>query len=253
MRSLDGPVARHHRRVDDFDPNELDRIGERLSRAWLEQRLLDPEFEADRAVLLAFRTSGQPALGAASDALQDAAEALGLEGFEVSERIKQRGTILHKLQRMRDLGRPLTLSEMIDVIGCRIVVAAPAEGSRVAERVQAHSPLEVLAAVDYSTRPKRTGYRAIHLRARSQGRLVEVQIRTRRQHEWALRSEDLQLGVAAVLRDGRGPEVIQQYLRALGDVLAEHDAGREPSARLLRRLGRAERELEEYHGPHGDD
>jgi len=252
-RSSDGVAACHHRRVDDFDPDELDRIGERLSQAWVQQRLLHPEFEADRAALLAFRTSGQTALSAASDALEEAAEALGIEEFEVSQRIKQRGTILHKLQRMRDLGRPLALSEMIDVIGCRIVVATPAEASRVAELIRARSPLEVVAAIDYATRPKRTGYRAIHLRARSQGRLVEVQVRTRRQHEWAQRSEDLQLGVAAVLRDGGGPEAIQRYLRALGDVLAVRDAGREPSPRLLDRLERAERELGEYHEPHGDD
>lgn len=221
--------------------------------ARIERRLSRPDTQSDRELLEAFRASGAPALTDAVKAVRKAAEDIGLREFDVSRRTKQRGTILHKLQRMRDLGRPLALSKMIDVLGCRIVVEDQTGADLVADRIQQLSPLEVLAVVDYTTRAKRTGYRAIHLHTRSQGRLVEVQVRTRRQHEWAQRSEDLQLGVTEVLRDGRGPDVIQRYLRALGDVLAERDAGREPSPRLLDRLGRTERELREYHGVHGSD
>ena len=107
---------------------------------------------------------------------------LELEGWavEISARSKNAGTLREKLQRLSG-----GLSTVRDLVGCRVVV----EGGR-AEQTKI---VDHLVGVLEAWRPKvisriadpRAGYRAVHIEVRGDGVRVEIQVRTRAQHEWA--------------------------------------------------------------------
>lgn len=78
---------------------------------------------------------------------------------------------------------------------------------------------------DYVTHPKADGYRALHLINRHQDRLLEIQLRTRRQDRWANTVEALARTAAPGLKFGHGPKALHDYFIVLGEVHAARDRG----------------------------
>ena len=74
-------------------------------------------------------------------------------------------------------------------------------------------------------RPKADGYRGIHVVHRRAGRLVEVQLRTEGQHEWAEAIEFSSPRVRHNLKDGDGPADLREYFRRASDRIATLEAG----------------------------
>ncbi len=94
---------------------------------------------------------------------------------------KSTPSIVDKLRR-----ESIRLSQMQDIAGCRIVVDTIAEQDGVATKICAAYPKTVI--VDRRLKPSH-GYRAVHAIITVLEQLVEIQIRTKSQHEWAEYSE----------------------------------------------------------------
>lgn len=119
--------------------------------------------------------------------------------YIVASRVKRQESISSKLSALK--GRGLTLSKMQDIGGCRVIardvnavraIRAAYEGSRIRHKLWKVN--------DYTERPKKDGYRSLHLIYEYVGRgtrsyngmRVEIQIRTQLQHRWATAVETLE-------------------------------------------------------------
>jgi len=78
---------------------------------------------------------------------------------------------------------------------------------------------------DYIAEPKADGYRALHLINRHRGRLIEVQIRTPLQDNWANIVEILSREAVPGLKFGQGPPELRKLLLDTASVFAEAEAG----------------------------
>ena len=104
---------------------------------------------------------------------------------EITARVKNLQTLGEKLRRLSG-----GLSTVRDVVGCRVVLDGTrseqvAAVGRVIARFSEPQPRVISRIAD-----PRAGYRAVHVEIRVANVRVEVQVRTRGQHEWAEAMEE---------------------------------------------------------------
>jgi ppGpp synthetase/RelA/SpoT-type nucleotidyltranferase len=145
----------------------IDRLGDRLR--------LSTEISADDLALLQhLRREFDDALARARDDVVRA-----LPGVSPTSRLKTVQTLVGKLQRESTMN----LGQVQDVAGLRIVRDMTIEDQdRLASQVEALFPGAKL--IDRRAKPS-FGYRAVHIVAKVDGRLVEIQLRTQLQDRWA--------------------------------------------------------------------
>jgi len=195
---------------------EVDRLGERLHKVGTTP--------ADLEQLRAYRRLFRPAYQAVTREIQDQLQAFltsplcELGGRERKSTV----SIIAKLQR-----QPTTrLSQIQDIAGCRIVVPT----------IRAQDAIDGLFL---DLKPERTddrrsggvsGYRAIHYIVRREGRLVEVQLRTRAQNLWADVSEKLADRFGKQVKYGGeapGRPIIRKTLDALTEAIRSAESSQE--------------------------
>ena len=137
---------------------------------------------------------------------------------EVSQRLKRLNTILNKLVREPNL----PLSNMQDIGGVRAILDSIEEVRRVEERLKRNRP--VLGYRDYITHPRKSGYRGVHVVVGYDDRQIEVQLRTRVMHDWAITVERLSSRVGENLK-GDGDHAVQAFLAAASEVMALEEMG----------------------------
>lgn len=138
---------------------------------------------------------------------------------DVSQRLKRTATILEKLARQPSMA----LSTMQDIGGCRAILANIKELRRVEKRVAKRRPPVRLD--DYASNPRESGYRAVHIVVRYDDRCVEIQLRTRLMHDWAVAVERLGAQLDEDLKSGSGPRALLVWLEAIAEALAIEDRG----------------------------
>lgn len=139
----------------------------------------------------------------------------------VITRHKREGQIVAKL--VRDGTR---LAKMEDIAGCRAILPTLDDVAAVADRIDTHArTIEVASVDDYNAAPRRGGYRALHLHAIRDGRQVEIQLRTRRQHEWAESVEAWDNASGHDIKHESGPSEIVEAFRMAAEFLSEADHG----------------------------
>lgn len=124
---------------------------------------------------------------------------------------KSTKSVVEKLRR-----ESIRLSQMQDVVGCRVIVDDFREQTKVALSVAAL--FEESTMVDRRLNPSH-GYRAVHLIVLANGKLVEIQIRTKLQHLWAELSEKLSDIEGIEVKYGGGPDRIQKRLSTISVVI----------------------------------
>jgi hypothetical protein len=67
------------------------------------------------------------------------------------------------------------------------------------------------------------GYRAVHLVIDIDGKLVEIQVRTELQHQWAELSEKLSDVVDPAIKYGGGPAELTEFLRLASEAVAGNE------------------------------
>lgn len=137
----------------------------------------------------------------------------------VAQRLKRLPTIANKLVRLPTM----KLAQMGDIGGVRAVVPDQDAAYHVARRLRKNWTITRFS--DYVAEPKADGYRALHLINRHRGRLIEVQIRTELQDNWANLVEIYSAEAEAGLKFGEGPSWMRQSFVDLSSLDAQFEAG----------------------------
>lgn len=160
---------------------------------------------------------------------------------QVSQRLKRYVTILNKLQREPTM----KLSRMQDIGGCRAILPDIGTLRLVQRRLEKRRGYRRTA--EYIVTPRESGYRGVHVMLDYDERTIEVQLRTKVMHSWAIATERLSSRVHQDLKSGKGPRAVLELLRLVSaaNVLEEGlevvpealldaiDAEREASLRYL--------------------
>lgn len=127
----------------------------------------------------------------------------------VAARLKRMDSIRRKMQR-----RPMTLFQMQDIAGARVILDSMESVDRVLDFYRSGaSKFTLQREWDYIAEPKASGYRSCHLRMDCPSATtddayahmsVEVQVRTELQHAWATAVEAVGLVTRQDLKSGRG-------------------------------------------------
>lgn len=176
------------------------------------------EIDSALRVLEDFRAAHQVSLTTAYMGLKSMASSENCEA-RLSQRLKRRETILDKLSREPTLA----LANMQDIAGCRAVVQTIDELKKIQRRLQHRRP--VIRSNDYISKPRLSGYRAVHVVVDYHGRRIEVQLRTVVMHEWAIAVERLGVRLKEDLKSGRGPKEVLVWLATVSQAMATEEQG----------------------------
>lgn len=190
---------------------------------------LEQIFEA-LDTLEAWRAAHARPLQAATMGLRSRVSTMGCSQIEVSQRLKRIPTIIDKLRREPGMN----LGRMADIGGCRAVLRDLDEVQRVQSRYSGDAI--TVRTRDYVEQPKPDGYRAVHVIVRYHGRLIEVQLRTQVQHEWAYTVESVTSRFGLDIKAGGGPPPVRDWFAAVSEAMALEEHGEPVSPELLHRV-----------------
>ena len=169
--------------------------------------------------------------------------------------IKRLASIEDKLKRYDWL----TLSEMQDIAGCRVITSSVRHLYRlVAGYREKYSTHELDSYNDYLSPPKSDGYRGYHLIYKYRhktnddydGLKIEIQFRSGLQHAWATAVETVDIFYQQGLKSHRGDEQWRRFFALMGTAMAVREGckrvPRTPrdDAELIRELRQLAEELE---------
>jgi ppGpp synthetase/RelA/SpoT-type nucleotidyltranferase len=166
---------------------------------------------------------------------------LGPDPPRPGQRFKRMDRILPKLVRFPHM----RLSQMEDIGGCRAVFETLDDLYTVAGRIR-HRWGARIRMTDHIREPKQDGYRALHIIERRDGRLIEVQLRTERQHEWASAVEAAAAATGFNLKDGDGPDDLRRYFAMAAERLATEDQGEGPDPAIEEEFTRLREDVRHY-------
>jgi hypothetical protein len=128
----------------------------------------------------------------------------------------------------------MKLTRMQDVGGCRAILQDEAEVAGVIRRIRRN--WKVREIYNYVGHPKETGYRAQHVVVVREGRLIEIQLRTPRQHAWAAAVERAAgRGGFLGLKDGDAPDDVVGFYQVASEILALQEQGGHADEGLMAR------------------
>jgi len=159
------------------------------------------------------------------------------------QRFKRFDRILNKLVRYPNM----RLSQMEDIGGCRVVLPTIEEVYAVLGRIR--NNWDDARVSDYIKEPKADGYRGVHVVHKRDGRLIEVQLRTEGQHDWAEAIETSSPRVGFNLKDGAGPDDLKEYFKLAADRIALREAGAGPDAEVEERFATVRERVIHYFQP----
>jgi putative GTP pyrophosphokinase len=161
----------------------------------------------------------------------------------VGQRLKRAPQMVEKLSRHPKM----KLSRMQDIGGCRaILLGGHDEVRRVAQRIERNWTIKHRKHYTLDS-PALSGYRAMHIVVERDRRLIEIQLRTPRQHEWAEAIERTDKRLSLNMKSGEGPEELLEYFRLAADGLAYEDAGEVPGPEFLRHFEKARKRAQPYY------
>ncbi len=180
---------------------QVDKLGDRLRQ--------DPIDEADLKLLDEYRKSFGEAYTEVVDAISEHLKTVEIAGRPE----KSTSALIEKLRR-----ESARLSQIQDIAGCRIVVHNIEEQDKTIKALRLLFPS--ITVVDRRIKPS-FGYRAVHVIVAMFGKLVEVQVRTLLQHNWALFSEKLADEVDPLIKYGGGDDQAIKLLVDISQIIDE--------------------------------
>ena len=228
------PLTRGGAPVSPPSRSPVRRAGELLRASQLGDEVTAQEYVSAYDVLVAYRAAHQYPLVKATNSLRAAVKAEGCR-IEVSQRLKRMHTILDKLRREPEMD----LSRMQDFGGCRAILENVEDVRRVQARVLGAYRKRVgdqPPVKDYIAAPKETGYRGVHIITMYDGRRIEVQLRTKVMHEWAITVERLSGQTGFDLKGTEGPSELREFFAYASTLMAREEAGEVVDAQMLGRM-----------------
>lgn len=146
----------------------------------------------------------------------------------VAQRLKRSEQIINKLARLDSM----QLWTMGDIGGCRAVLPTRQQVDGVLRRIRKQK-WELHGRIrDYRDAPADSGYRAVHVIVVRDGRLIEIQLRDPREHEWALAVERTGSRLGIGLKEGEGPADLREYFRLASLGMYRDSLGADPDPAL---------------------
>lgn len=146
-----------------------------------------------------------------------------------SRRLKRMTSIIDKLKHNPEMG----LGGVQDIGGARFVfedIASLMKAKDALEKAKLDNFVQVRDVYDYVSRPKESGYRSIHFVYKFQsedpdydGLSVELQIRTKLQHDWATAVETAELISKSPLKASLGDESWLAFFKLVSAVFARKE------------------------------
>ena len=102
---------------------------------------------------------------------------------------------------------------------------------------------------DYAVDPKPTGYRAVHVVVVREEHMIEVQLRTERQHLWASTVERFSARPGFEwLKDGNGPPVAVDFFRLTAEIMTLQDLQRPVDRNMMKQVDELRARLHDLAG-----
>ena len=170
-------------------------------------------------IVTAWRAAHQYPLGKANMGLRSKVATAQCPSAKVTQRLKRTATIVDKLTREPNM----SLSTMQDIGGCRVVFESIDQLRRVEKRIASSDVF--VRSTDYITNPRGSGYRGVHAIVTykdrdSTARFIEVQLRTKVMHDWAIAVENFSGRIGEDLKSGRGPKPVLDWLELVSEAMA---------------------------------
>lgn len=237
-----------------YSRNQVKKAG-KLLRDLADNELFEvdaQEVTEAQEILNNWRSAHSYALNAAQMGLRSRiSTALQIDSPDVTQRLKERPSIIAKLRR----GKPkMQLSTMQDIAGCRGVVESTADVRAVQQQFRDTAGDKIVGVDDYISEPASTGYRGVHLiieyvdRPTGDTRLVEVQLRSAIQHAWAWNVELAGRRHGYALKQDEGPDEVLGFYRLLSVALMYVEDGEQVPAALRVEVDRAAERMSQVVG-----
>ena len=203
-----------------FSRSQIDKAGETI----LSSKAGD-EYDAAMKKISEWRKLHLPALDALKDEIDSLLKGEGIINFSISRRLKRISSILYKL----DVNDKMHLGGMQDIGGMRIVFANINDLNNAFQILGTWVPknFEFVGSRDYVSEPKVSGYRSIHFMYKYKsddknfdGARVELQIRTKLQHSWAMAVETAGLLTNTSLKSSMGSDEWLIFFRIVSCLFA---------------------------------
>jgi len=215
--------------------SSINRAGRELRRWWMTPgNAVTPETIDAFAAMIAFRESFQVPLKKVVMGLRSMVctemrlERVG-QNVPVAQRLKRREQIINKLGRLESM----QLWTMGDIGGCRAVLGSREQVNGVLRRIRKQN-WEIHGRIrDRWDEPAESGYRAVHLIAIRDGRMIEIQLRDPREHEWALAVERTGARLGIGLKEGEGPADLREYFRLASLGMYMESIGEQPGPKFI--------------------
>ena len=143
----------------------------------------------------------------------------------VAQRLKRLPSIVSKLVRIPRI----RLSQMQDIGGCRAIVPTAADAANLAaDLISSRIRHKLVRYHNYISKPRGTGYRGLHLMyeydsdmaTEWQGLQIEIQLRSRLQHQWATAVETVGTFIGDELKSNRGDQGWLRFFALMSSAIA---------------------------------
>lgn len=141
----------------------------------------------------------------------------------ISQRLKRLVSITYKL----DLNPSMGLGGMQDIGGYRAVLRDTKDLLKLQELLQISKTHKLVKINDYVTNPKPSGYRSIHYIYEFNSKIeeynglrIELQIRTKLQHNWATAVETAGIITKTSLKSSQGPDNWLEFFKIVSSLFA---------------------------------
>lgn len=191
-------------------------------------KILSSKSEAERNSALikinSWRANHLHPLNVMKNALVRILKRIEMEPTLVSQRLKRLTSIEYKL----DLNENMGLGGMQDIGGFRAVLKDTKDLFKL-KKILENNKLnhKLKRVVDYVDRPKTSGYRSIHFIyiynskiSKYNGLLLELQIRTKLQHNWATAVETAGILTKTSLKSSQGPDEWLDFFKIVSSLFA---------------------------------
>lgn len=203
-----------------YGRHQIDKAGETILSSKDQDEVSSAIFKVND-----WRTLHLPALDALQNTLIPLLKKNKVNIVFTSRRLKRLTSILYKL----DINPEMKLGGMQDIGGLRVVVPTVNALNRALDVLNGNIPdsFELVKIVNYIDAPKPSGYRSIHFIYKfisdnndTNGMKVELQIRTKLQHCWAMAVETAGLVTSTPLKSSLGSDEWLDFFKVVSSLFA---------------------------------